>query len=163
MDNYIEKIKRAKSIKDLDSIAVDYFFGVEHGTIAYDRNVDLAFRKRESELSHMEIAAEQAMDLVRNQMSEVDVEDVSELEEGKIIPFDLTRKKSKSPNEIIFNPPSQDIKCGCPVKYGVPCIHKTNFDGIVPTDYVECQTCGCDHKYDPRLAKEVHSKLGETI
>jgi hypothetical protein len=156
----IEQIKAIDSLRYLDALAVDYFHGVNNGVFFYDREIELAFRQREIELTNMEESAKDAAPPLRNHMSETKTEPFVD----NTVAFDLTRRKVKvAPPTAITKAKQANIKCDCPIKYGVPCIHKTQFDGVTPDDYHECDTCGCDHKYDPRMAKEVHAKLGETI
>lgn len=149
LDSILSRIDSATTMRELDRIAIDIFSDVEDGNTAYHRDISLAIQKKESAL-----------------LAKFN-ETVEEEELGGAV-CHLVHRKNPQPvdSEIIVDvePMIEDItldnvQCGCVQKYGVPCIHKTSFKGIVPEDYRECQVCGCDHKYDPRLAKEVHDKV----
>jgi hypothetical protein len=147
----LERVQSAASMKELDKIAIEYFSNVEDKEEEYNRLVDLAIVRREGELHRAYLLQEAA-----------------ESPNEQAIPFFLLRKKSKVEAEdneptLLNHINPLHIKCDCPGRHGVPCIHRATFDSILPKDYRTCQTCGVDHTYDFRLAKEVHDKLGESI
>lgn len=149
LDSVLARINSATSMKELDRIAIDIFSDVEDGNVAYHRDISLAIQKKESELlAKFNEAAE-------------------EEELGGAV-CHLVHRKNPQPVEpeiiVDVEPVIEDItldnvKCGCQPKYGVPCIHKSMFSSILPDDYAFCPICGVDHKYDPKLANEVHSKI----
>lgn len=144
----LARINGATSMKELDRIAIDIFSDVEDGKTIYHQDISMAIQKKESEL-----------------LAKIN-EAVEEELNGTVC--HLVHRKNTQPTDpeivvdvepIIEDITLDNVQCGCVQKYGISCIHKTSFKGIVPEDYQECQTCGCDHKYDPRLAKEVHDRI----
>lgn len=149
-NSLIKKIQSVKTFKELDKLAGDYF--TDRNFSGDSQPILNAIAQKEAELEWNTLEAEAV------ELPEVDLEDVVD---NTVVPFDLTRRKTVSnPNVIALKTKDHSsVQCGCKQKYNVPCIHRTSYTGIVPDDYDECDTCGCDHKYDPRLANEVHSKL----
>lgn len=142
-DATIQKINQARTIKELDSIASEYF--LKNGT-RDSHDVIEAVTRKEAELEWNEL------------QEEVETGD-SQVTDNQVVKFDSSKKKNKATCVAVIYKHAEDPKCSCEKRYGVPCIHRTHFDGIVPDDYEECEDCGMDHKYDPRLADEVHSKI----
>lgn len=146
-DNIIIQINRANSFKELDAIAIEYFN--KHGSFG-SADVMHAISIKEQQLEWDDLKSEAIKDMQDMQP-----------DSKNVVALDITKKKPQdtAKTNVTTIKQAAKIQCGCPVRYGVPCIHQTNFDGIVPDDYESCVVCGCDHKYDSRLANEVHSKV----
>lgn len=150
----IEQIGKSKSLAELDKIAVDYFHNVEKGAVDFDHNIEIAIQAKETELYKKEIYFHHMSNQKTTKLDNI---------KDNTVPFDLAKKKTALGDTVPNIVSLKNVKCNCRSAYGVPCIHKATFPGIVPDNYEYCPDCGCDHDRDARLAREVHESLGHPL
>jgi len=154
---FLEKIRNTNSIRELDQVAREFFADQLNNSPDIRWDIYSAIEQKESELIFNNVDRA-PYDLVRrNHMPEPQKNNVVDIRQAIKKTDDVATEELEEleDEDVIL----LGIKCGCLIKHGVPCIHKATFNGCLPSDYHECPDCGCDHKYDPRLAKEVHDKL----